>query len=404
MDQQTVPDEALSLRAILTLTVTRLIIDMTRRFVYPFVGPIASQLNVAASSVQNVLALQAGAGISSPLFGTLAEHFGHKRVMMGCLVMMLVASLIAIAAPSFTIFALVMMVWGLGKIIFNPTMQAYVGAIIPYNRRGRALGIIELSWAGSLFVAAPLAGFFLERSGLQALFVVFAVLLVTALLLMWRVLPRAKQPADHKPRSLNPLVGWRVLFRPHASAGRAALLYSLTLVAANELFFINYGLWMQDRFDLELVALGTVTIVVAVAEMVGEFVVIGLADRLGKRRLALFGALGAAVSYAVLPQLAYSLPIALVGLFFMFLCVETAIVASFPLFTEVLPTARTILMSANAGSHSLGRMVGAALGGAIFAATGDFVLIGTIALVVGAIAFLAMWRGITELSDAGATL
>ena len=51
------------------------------------------------------------------------------------------------------------------------------------------------------------------------------------------------------------------------------------------------------------------------------------------------------------------------------------------------------MMSANMGAHSLGRVLGAAVGGIIYATTGgDFLVVGTVASVIGTIAFIVMWR------------
>lgn len=381
-------------RSILLLTLSRLFIDMTRRFVYPFVGPIATQLGVSPAAIQNVLASQAGIGLTTPLFGTLAERYGHKRVILLSVVGMALAGLLGAALPVFSVWAFVMVCFGFGKVIFNPTMQAYLGNLIPYNQRGRAMGIVELSWASSLFIVAPLAGFVLERSSMQALFLIFSGLLMLVAIAGWVYLP-ADEAIDKKKRSSRQLLAdWGVILQSPVAMG--ALLFSLTLVGANELFFINYGLYMEAAFDLPLTALGTVTIVIAAAEALGEVIVITIADRFGKRPLALVGALGAAVTYFTLPHFSDNLPMTLAALFVMFMCVETAIVSSFPLFTEILPNAKAIMMSANGAAHALGRMGGAALGGAIYAASGDFMLTGTLAFSVGLVAFVMMWVAISE--------
>lgn len=381
-------------RSILLLTLARLVMDMTRRFVYPFVGPIAAQLGVSPAAVQNVLASQWGIGLTGPLFGTLAERYGHKRMIVISLFGMSAAGWIGAAFPVFGVWAFVMVCFGFGKVLFNPTMQAYLGNIIPYNQRGRAMGIVELSWAGSLLIVAPLAGFVLEQGTLQALFVIFAILLASVAFGSLVYLPSDEATHKVKRTSSQLLADWGVILRSPSALG--ALLFALTLVGANEFFFINYGLYMEANFDLPLTALGTVTIVIALAEALGEFVVIAIADRVGKRPLALLGALGAALAYLVLPALNMNLPLTLVALFVMFVSVETAIVASIPLFTEIMPNAKAIMMSANGTAHAIGRAAGAAIGGAFFAATGDFAQNGVIACVIGLIAFVIMWFAISE--------
>ena len=38
-------------------------------------------------------------------------------------------------------------------------MQAYVGDAVPYERRGRVMSLLEISWSLSWFVGIPIAGF-----------------------------------------------------------------------------------------------------------------------------------------------------------------------------------------------------------------------------------------------------
>lgn len=404
--------------AVLALTFSRLIVNMTRRFPYAFLPSIAAQLSVSLSAVQSVTAAQAGVGLASPAFGPLSERYGRWRVIRGTLLLISVAGLFGALMPSFWAFAAVMVTFGTAKIIFDPAVQAYLGDRIPYERRGLALGTVELSWAGALLVAAPVAGFLLSLSepslatgylrgefsllldtspgtrGLQWVFALLSVLALVAYVVVTRLVPPDK-PAGDAARSIpNPFAAWGILRRSPAAMGSIG--HALLLAIANELFFINYGAWMDLSFNLALAALGTVTVVIAAAEVLGEFTVMGFADRIGKRRLSLIGTLIAGASYVVLPHLDTSLPLALAGVFVMFLFVEIGIVASIPLFTEVMPEARAVMMSGVIGAASFGRFIGAAAGGALLAAIGDFAVIGLIATVIGLLAALSMWLFVPE--------
>ena len=149
---------------------------------------------------------------------------------------------------------------------------------------------------------------------------------------------------------------------------------------------------MEQSFDLLLTALGAVTLVIGVAELVGELVVSLVGDRLGKRNLALYGALLSGVGFAVIPHLNHSLPLAMIGMFVLFVLIEVAIVASITLFTEIMPESRAVMMSSNISAGSMGRLVGALLGGGLLALTNDFALVGVVALVIVALGSSLMWR------------
>ena len=380
------------IRSIFAIFLARLAINVTRRFPYPFVSPIGEAFGVSAVNIQNVIGLTNGAGLLSPLFGTVSERYGKKTVMIGALLMMTGLSALGAIFADYGVFVVVMFGFVVGKIIYDPTFQAYIGDLIHFSRRARVMGIAELSWALSLVIAAPVAGFLLDVSTLQAIFAFLAVLLGTSAFVFWLLVePIDRKIRQRRSRILSPLSAMRVV-SAHPPAV-FALFFTICLTASHEIFYINYGLWMEDSFGLILTALGAVTIVIAVAEVIGEFIVITLADRFGAKRTSMCGMLSAAICFLIIPNLSFSLPVAMFGIFVMFICVETAIVSALPLFSELLPDSRAIMMSANVGAHSLGRMAGAALGALIYSfSAGNFLLIGLVAGALGFLAFLLMLR------------
>lgn len=386
--------------SILVMIFGRLVLNIARRFPYPFVSAIGATFSVTADSVQNVIALTNGAGLLSPVLGAISEHFGRKVVMLGLLLVLAGMSLLGALFADYGIFVVVMFSLGVGKTIYDPTFQAYLGDIIHYSRRARIMGIAELSWALSLVIAAPVAGFLLDASSLQAIFLFLAVMFALAALLLWLFVESDEGLDHHHDRInvINPLTAIRTVSAYPPAV--FALLFSLCLTLSHEIFFINYGLWMEDAFGLALTALGAITVVVAAAEVIGEFIVITVADRFGKKNTSMYGMLCAALCFLVIPGLSFSLPLAMFGIFLMFICIETSIVSALPLFTEILPKSRSIMMSANMGAHSLGRLAGAALGAIIYKASdGNFLLIGMVAGILGFIAFAVMKRYIPSGED-----
>ncbi|NOK85982.1 MAG: hypothetical protein GFH27_549395n4 [Chloroflexi bacterium AL-W] len=404
---------------IITLTIGRIAVNMTRRFAYPFVPTIARQLDVTVPMVQSIVALQATSGIISPAFGVFAERYRRKSVMIMALCMMSVAAFVGAIAPHLGVFIVVMLVFGIGKVVYDPAMYAYVGDNVPYKRRGLALGVAELSWAGSLFLIAPIGGMLLARSdvgnitalmlrhagaehyayllssssGLQSVLMFLGVSCALGAALVLFFVQGYPPNTAFKAQGISPLAIWRVMrTSPAAMAGVA---YAFLVAMSNEVLFINYGLFMEGRFALSIALLGSLTVIISVAEVGGELLVIGLSDRIGKRRMTLAGSLLATVAYCVIPFVP-SLPFALGALFVLFIGVEVAIVASIPLFTEVLPENRVIMMSSVAGASGLGRVAGAACGGLLIALTGTFTAVGFFAAAVSALAFFMLWRYVPE--------
>jgi predicted MFS family arabinose efflux permease len=148
------------------------------------------------------------------------------------------------------------------------------------------------------------------------------------------------------------------------------LIYGFLASMANDSLFVVYGAWLEDQFNLGLVALGTATTVIGLAELSGETLTATVADRLGLKRAITIGVVMAIISYALLPIIGQTLPLALLGLFLTFISFEFTIVTSFPLITEILPEARATMTASFLAAGSVGRMVGALMGGSLWLAGG----------------------------------
>jgi predicted MFS family arabinose efflux permease len=244
--------------------------------------------------------------------------------------------------------------------VFDPALQAYLADRTPYSRRGLVIAVSEIGWSGGALVGIPLAGFAIARGGWQAPFVPLAALAVLAGVALWFLLPRDRPAAG---AAASPGHWGLVLRNPSVVA---AMTLNLLMSMASENLNVVYGAWMEQSFALPLTALGLSTTVIGIAELAGEGLVMGLADRLGKRRVIGFGLVLSALAYAALPYISTRLEFALAGLFLVFITFEFTIVSAIPLMTELVPEARSRVLSATVAFHAGGRMAGALLGGWLF--------------------------------------
>lgn len=119
------------IKSILAIVFGRLVINISKRFPYPFVSAIADTFRVPADNIQNVIALTNGAGLLSPVLGIISEHYGRKVVMVSMLWMMTIMSVLGAIFADYGVFVVVMFSFGIGKIIYDPTFQAYLGDLVP---------------------------------------------------------------------------------------------------------------------------------------------------------------------------------------------------------------------------------------------------------------------------------
>lgn len=359
MGDQSIAREASRSPALGTLGIillARTILNGSYRVVYPFLPAISRGLGVSLTAVSFLLTVRAFVGLSSPLFGPFSDRHGRRAMMLSGLAMLVTAAVL-IALPSgwqalpayqtaFVAFAL----FGIAKVIYDPAVQAYVGDLIPYHRRGRIMGIIELSWAASWLVGVPATGFLIELYGWQAPFIAIAILGLLSLALT-RQLPRT----DHRPRRQRGLQ-WQTFLRNRSAL--SALAVSVLMVFANENIFVVYGAWMESTFGLSVGALGVASIVIGVSEVIAEGSSAAFVDRIGKKRAVSVGMLLTAGAYLLLPAMTRSLAGALIGLAALFITFEFTIVSSIPLVSELAPATRGTLMALNVAALSAGRMLG----------------------------------------------
>jgi predicted MFS family arabinose efflux permease len=347
---------------IAALTAARTVLNTMHRLVYPFLAVFARGLGVELSALSLALTLRAALGVFGPLLGSLADTRGRRAGLLTGLALFTGGVTLVVFFPTFPGLLAALALSGLGKLTFDPAMQAYLGDQVPYARRGRAIAITELSWSLAFILGIPAAGFLIARSGWMAPFPLLALLgLLSILGLRWLLPPDpAVRPAGPGWLGNLRLVG---LHRPSLLALAVAFL----ITAANEVVNLVFGVWMEDAFGLQILALGAASAVIGLSELGGEGLAGLLSDRLGKERAIGLGLLLNSAAALALPAVSASVVGALAGLFVFYLTFEFTLVSIIPLMTEILPTARATLMAASTAVLSLGRAGGALLAPVLYA-------------------------------------
>ncbi len=153
-------------------TFCRLLLNTTRRFAYPFAPALSRGLGVPLTAVTSLIAANQITGILALLFGPLGDRWGYRIMLLAGLGLLAVGMLAGSFLPYYGMILVALFLAGLGKSIFDPAIQAYVGERVPYERRGMIIGIMEMAWAGSSLVGIPLVGLLIDRLGWRAPFFV----------------------------------------------------------------------------------------------------------------------------------------------------------------------------------------------------------------------------------------
>ena len=377
---------------------TRTVSNTAYRAVYPLLPIFARALGVDLGTMSLALAARSASGALGPLIAPFTDRHGRRFGLTLGLALFAGGALLAFAGLGFWPFALALVLMTVGKYVIDPAILAHLSDIVPYERRGRALALTELSWSLAFMVGVPAAGFLIARFGWRSPFLALSGLGLATLVAVRSVIPGVPRPAMSDGNTATtwdigkePTGHWAsykaVLRSPAALAGIAVI---LAVSISNELVNLVFGVWLESSFGLKLAALGATAAVIGVAEFGGEGLVVTTVDRLGKLRALMIGLAGNAVMALLLPFAGRSVATALLGLALFYLTFEYTVVSMLPVMSEILPRARATLLAFYAASFSIGRAVGSLVSARLYGL--GFAAVALAAAALDAVAFILLLR------------
>jgi predicted MFS family arabinose efflux permease len=342
---------------------TRAVHDVAARMVYPFLPEIAAGLGVSIVQAGLLVSLRNGVGIVAPAFGAMSDRVGHRRGAMLGLLVLGIGLLITGVANGFGSAAIGFILTGIGSAIFIPTLLAYVSDRVPFARRGRVTGAIEMTWGLAGMIGVPIAGVIITAIGWRAPFILLGIAAFAGAGLML-LLEESKE--RHVLREALKIAALR--------QNRSALAFIVTwflVFFAFENIQVGYAAWLEQQFGLSTTARGTVQILFGVFEIAASLSSALFLDRIGKKRGVAGGLIVVLLGYVLLATLGSSaLWLGLAAISVTFLGFEFSVVSGVPIMGEQIPTARGTMIALALTAGSLGRMVADWTGSALVSGAG----------------------------------
>lgn len=315
-------------RNLVPLTLARLTGNACYRYTYPFVALIASGLDVSLGRMGVALAFAELAGLLSPLTGRLADHLGQRQAMAGGLASVALGATLAASAQHVVWLALALVVLSQSKVLFDLGLTTWIAEQVPYERRGRIVGLTETSWAGGLLIGVSTMGLITAVTNWRVGYLTgAAAALVMATVVYRRVTPL---PARHE--------------RPERAAtgriprwGIAAVLSVTCLMGASQALFVTFGSWLEDTFGLGAVGLAAITVALGLGELFASLTSARNTDNWGKELSTAGGAALMVPTGLVLAVWHDQMAVGIVLLVIAILGFEFAIVSSLAIGSRLVP-------------------------------------------------------------------
>ena len=359
------------------LTIGRLVSNSCYRFAPPFIAVIARGLHVSVAEMGVAFMVGEFAGLLSPVIGRIIDRSNRLVTMLTGMVAITTAVVLAAASRNVAMFAVAMFVLSLSKVLFDTSLIVWINDHVPYERRGRIVGVIETSWALSLFIGVAIMGVATVLMSWRAGFIVGALAMATSAVAIWNGLPHrdAHAPTTEHVRARIPARAWWIF-----ACG-------FLLMGASQCVTITFGPWFEDEFGFSSGALIGVVVVLGVFELASSVTSARTVDAMGKEigaRRGTFLMVGAGV---VMVLGAHHGPVAVPAMILFVTGFEFALVCMLPLAANVVPGASGIGLGMTVGAGTCGRAVFSTIATSLYDHTGPVApaLCGTALAVIAAV-------------------
>jgi predicted MFS family arabinose efflux permease len=348
-------------RNITAVTIARLVANAAYRFAPLFLATIARGFDVSLSTLGFAIFASELSGFASPFAGRIVDRLTHRNSMVLGLVGSAVGCTIAAVSTSPLIFAVGVTVLALTKQSFDLGLGAWIADHVPYNQRGKIVGLTETAWALGLLVGVSIMGLITAATNWRIGFAFAVLCLVVSMFVIFnRVTNEARVP--HESRSTTPqrITGnsWLVVFT----------MFCIMCSAQN--LFVTFGAWLEEEFQFGAARLAVAGFSLGLVELVASVSSSRQTDKWGKERSIALGALLVIPGGIFLCLGSNNLIIGLIGVFIYFLGFEFSVVSLLSLATSLVPNSPGTGLGWVLGAGTLGRAVMAIIATHLFESFG----------------------------------
>lgn len=342
-------------------------IQFTHILDFMIMMPLGPQLTQAFSISDSqfgllVSAYTFAAGASGLLASTYIDRFDRRRLLLVFYSLFATATLACGLASSYETLMAARVAAGLFGGVLSAMAQTIVGDVIPFERRGRAMGVVMTAFSVSTILGVPLGLYMAATLDWHAPFIGIALMSSVFILVACSSLPSMRTHLE-KPMQLSIFKGLAHVFTDKNH--QRGFLFSFCLVFAGFSIIPYITLYMQTTGGIPAKQIPLIYLFGGAATLISAQVLGRLADRWGKietlQRVALL---------ACIPMLAITLvgglplPVVLVVTTSFFVLVSGRMIPGMALLASAAnPQVRGAFLTMNSAVQSAGMGMAALVGG-----------------------------------------
>lgn len=224
-------------------------------------------------------------GVTTLVYGILADRFGQRQVIFGSLIAFIILTALTAMVKSVSAMIVIRLLTGLGASGVVPISLALIGYLFPYHERGRALGWLFGAMSGGMAFGSAFGALFESIITWQGLFLSVALLsvLILVILIPYRFLMEKKSSKEGFV-DFRKLIGtYKELF----TSKRSIRTYSFVLF--NGIFhsgiFTWLGFYFSEHYGLNETEIGLSILGYGIPGLLLGPLIGRLADRYGRSKL-----------------------------------------------------------------------------------------------------------------------
>ncbi|MDM5427391.1 MFS transporter [Bacillus mycoides] len=330
--------------------------------------------------------------------GPISDGLNRKKVMVLGMSFFALSTFLCGMAPSFLWMLTFRFLAGVSAAFVSPQVWASIPLLIEKKQIVKAIGIATAGLSISQILGLPI-GAYLATIHYTTPFFVIGILSALLVVLIYVVLPEI-QPVHIGGSKTNILKRYKQLL----TDSKVSLSYFAYFVfqTGNFAAFSFFGVWLSIQFGLQVHEIGTAMLVLGLGNLIGNIFGPRIVNKIGYNLSFYGGIVFTAMLYVLLPHVKN---IIFVELLFFVLFFVTGIL--FVLMMGRLQNMSSIARGTGAAlanaSMYIGQMIGAAIAGMLFAASHNFILVGsfTALLYIGALFLFRKSEKLSEDSEKG---